>query len=109
MPGSSPLTLNPLLHIEASSPSISVLSLSPFPCFFSWPLSGQNSVQELGNRYLSIVHGKVQLATVVEEPKLLAKQAGDEVGSRILPLDKADQSSAQCCTQVWSPVISQQL
>lgn len=60
-------------------------------------------------RLLSITHGKVQLAAVVEEPKLLAEQAGDEVGSRILPLDKADQSSAQCCTQVRSPVISQQL
>lgn len=93
----------------ASSPTTSVLSLSPIPCFFSWPLSGQSYEQELGNRYLSIAHGKVQLATVVEEPKLLAEQAGDEVGSRILPLDKADQSSAQCCTQVWSPVICQQL
>lgn len=34
-PGSSPLTLNPSFHIGASSPAISVLSLSPFPCLLS--------------------------------------------------------------------------
>lgn len=60
-------------------------------------------------QYLPISHRKVQLAAVMEESKLLAEQAEDEMGSCVLPLYKADQSSAQCCTQVWSPVISQQL
>lgn len=46
---------------------------------------------------------------MMEEPKLLAEEAEDEMGTRILPLHKANQRPAQCCPEVWSPVVSQQL
>lgn len=92
----------------ASSSTISVPGLSPFPGL-NRPLGGQTWQWELGSRYLSVSHRKVQLAAVMEEPELLAEQAEDEVGPCILPLYEADQSSAQRCAQVWSPVVSQQL
>lgn len=61
------------------------------------------------SRHLFVPHREVQLAVVVEEPKLLAEEAEDEVGPGVLPLHQADQCSAQCRPQVWSPVVGQQL
>lgn len=51
----------------------------------------------LSNRHLFIPHWEVQLATMMEQSKLLAEEAVDEVGACVLPLHEANQCSAQRC------------
>lgn len=52
--------------------------------------------------------GCIREAVVMEEAHLLVEQAVDNMGSRVLPLDKADQLTIQRGTQVHRPVIAVQ-